>query len=415
MEREQSLFQWERVKRFNLPVWTVLVGVFVSRTSYFMAWPFLIVFLYQDYGASAIEVGGMLAASAFIGSSTGLYSGYLSDKFGRKWLMVAGCAIAFFAYCGIALATEMWHFHLLVLLTGLMHPMIDGPAKAVLGDSLPDLKDRELALNTRYFLLNIGGAAGPLIGVTLALANPQILFLVTGFAHVFYAFWIMFGIERKSHNADKDKASSVLPNFRQTLKVISQDKIFVLLLFANLLLMFVYAQLESSVPQVIVRSGIEDAAKLIAMLMVVNTATIVVFQFPLLKLMEKLPLFSRTRIGMVLIAMGQVGFIVSPNDSALGWAIACFIISIGEVITFPTINVQIDRLAPDHLRGSYFGATALYTLGFAIGPLLGGVMIEWLGSTWLFALCFVACLGMIWLYHVASHMEDTVEREVALQ
>jgi len=415
MEREQSLFQWERVKRFNLPVWTVLIGVLIARTSFFMAWPFLVVFLYQDYGASAIEVGGMLAASAFIGSSTGLYSGYLSDKFGRKWLMVAGCFIAFFAYCGIALATEMWHFHLLVLLTGLMHPMIDGPAKAVLGDSLADLKDRELALNTRYFLLNIGGAVGPLIGVTLALADPQSLFLVTGITHLVYAFWIMFGIERKSHKADKGKESSVLPNFRQTLKVISQDKIFVLLLFANLLLMFVYAQLESSVPQVIVRSGIEDAAKLIAMLMVVNTATIVIFQFPLLKLMEKLPLFSRTRIGMVLIAMGQVGFIVSPNDSALGWAIACFIISVGEVITFPTINVQIDRLAPDHLRGSYFGATALYTLGFAIGPLLGGVMIEWFGATWLFALCFVACLGMIWLYYVASNMEDTVEREVAMQ
>jgi MFS family permease len=107
----------------------------IARTSYFMAWPFLIVFLYQDYSASAIEVGGMLAASAFFGSITGLYSGYLSDKFGRKWLMATGCIIAFFAYTGIGLATELWHFYGLILLTGLMHPMIDGPAKAVIGDS----------------------------------------------------------------------------------------------------------------------------------------------------------------------------------------------------------------------------------------------------------------------------------------
>lgn len=414
MEQGQSLFQWQRVKRFNLPVWTVLIGVLIARTSYFMAWPFLVVFLYQDYGASALEVGGMLAASAFIGSTTGLYSGYLSDKFGRKWLMVIGCVIAFFAYSGIALASEIWHFYVLILFTGLMHPLIDGPAKAVIGDSLADLKDRELALNARYFLLNIGGAVGPLVGVTLALADPQSLFLITGFTHLIYALWILFGIERKQHAVSKEPAqSSVLPNFRQTLKVISQDTIFVLLLFANLLLMFVYAQLESSVPQVIVRSGIEDAAKLIAMLMVVNTVTIVVLQFPLLKVMEKLGLFTRTRIGMVLIAAGQIGFIISPNDSALGWAIACFIISIGEVITFPTINVQIDRLAPAHLRGSYFGATALYTLGFAIGPLVGGAMIEWFGASWLFALCFVACISMMWLYHIAANIKDTVEREVA--
>ena len=109
MDKEQSLFQWERVKRFNFSVWTVLIGVLIARTSYFMAWPFLIVFLYQDYGTSAIEVGSMLAASALIGSVAGLYSGYLSDKFGRKWLMSAGCIIAFFAYNGIALALSLIH------------------------------------------------------------------------------------------------------------------------------------------------------------------------------------------------------------------------------------------------------------------------------------------------------------------
>ena len=137
-----------------------------------------------------------------------------------------------------------------------MHPLIDGPAKAVLGDSLDDLKDRELALNTRYFLLNIGGAIGPLIGVTLALSDPQSLFMVTGFTHLAYCFWILFGIERKGKFKQPDR--SQLPNFRQTLKVISKDRIFVLLMLANLMLMFVYAQLESSVPQVIVRSGIEE-------------------------------------------------------------------------------------------------------------------------------------------------------------
>ena len=294
-----------------------------------------------------------------------------------------------------------------------MHPLIDGPAKAVLGDCLDDIKDRELALNTRYFLLNIGGAIGPLVGVTLALSNPQNLFMITGFTHLAYSFWILFGIERKGKYQQPDR--SQLPHFRQTLKVISQDRIFVLLMLANLMLMFVYAQLESSVPQVIVRSGIEDSATLIAMLLFINTATIVLFQFPLLKLMEKFPLFTRTRIGMILIAMGQLAFILSPKDAVIGWAIASFIISLGEVITFPTINVQIDRLAPAHLRGSYFGATALYTLGFAIGPLLGGVMIEWLGSNWLFGFCFVVCILMIWLYWYAEHVDDPMEREPATQ
>lgn len=120
MAKEESLFRLERVKRFNFSVWTVLTGTLIARTSFFMAWPFLIVFLYQDYGASPIEVGGMLATSAVVGAITGLYSGYLSDKFGRKWVMVLGSVMATFAYSGIGVADQIWQFYVLIVLTGLM-------------------------------------------------------------------------------------------------------------------------------------------------------------------------------------------------------------------------------------------------------------------------------------------------------
>ena len=409
MDRSESLFQKQRIKRFNFSVWTVLTGTLLARTSYFMAWPFLIVFLYEDYGASAIEVGTMLAVSAGVGAGTGLYSGYLSDKLGRKWVMVLGSWIASISYTGIALASEVWQFYVLIMMTGLMRPMIEAPAKAVIGDNLKDSKDRELALNIRYFLLNLGGALGPLIGITLALSQPQNLFFVAGGTYVAYGFWLLLGIERKGTFTKPDP--SQLPNFAATLNVIRKDNIFVKLMVANFIMMFVYAQAESSIPQVIVRSSVADAAQLIAGLVLVNTLTIIVFQFPMLKWLEHVPLFVRTRIGMILMAIAQIGFLFTPNDWPLGWGIACFILSLGEVIAFPTLNVQIDRMAPPHLRGSYFGAAALYSLGFAIAPLLGGVVIEMLSAYWLFVLCFILCLVMIWLYWLAEHTEDNVERE----
>ncbi len=33
-EGSESLFQWERVGRFNFPVWTVLIGTLFARTSF---------------------------------------------------------------------------------------------------------------------------------------------------------------------------------------------------------------------------------------------------------------------------------------------------------------------------------------------------------------------------------------------
>ncbi|EKO3391898.1 MFS transporter [Vibrio fluvialis] len=413
MEKQESLFEWQRIQRFNFSVWTVLAGTLFARTSFFMAWPFLIVFLYQDYGATAVEVGTMLASSAVVGAVTGLYSGYLSDKFGRKWVMVAGALAASVAYTGIGMANQIWHFYVLIILAGLMRPMIEAPAKAVLGDNLSNLKDRELAMNIRYFLLNLGGAIGPLIGITLGLAHPQVLFIATGITYLIYALWLLMAIERKGHHVKPD--TSLLPNFARTLRVISKDSIFVKMMIANFIMMFVYAQMESSIPQVIVRSSVSDAAQLVASLVLVNTLTIIIFQFPTLKWLEHVPLFVRTRIGMVLMMLAQVGFLFTPTDWPYGWYIAGFILSMGEVIAFPTLNVQIDRMAPAHLRGSYFGAAALYSLGFAIAPLVGGVVIESLNPSWLFGVCIVLCLGMIWLYWLAEHKEDPVQREVAAQ
>ncbi|WP_087022194.1 MDR family MFS transporter [Thaumasiovibrio subtropicus] len=412
MANQDSLFQWQRIQRFNFPIWTILTGVLLARTSYFMAWPFLIIFLYQDYGASATQVGAMLAASALVGAVAGLYSGYLSDKFGRKWVMVLGSWIAAASYTGIALADQIWQFYILLMFTGLMRPMIEAPSKAVIGDNLADLKDRELALNIRYFLLNIGGAFGPLIGVTLALSEPQNLFFITGATYVVYSVWLLIGIERTAKPDKPD--SSQLPHFFATLRVISKDKIFVLLMMANFLMMFVYAQLDSSIPQIIVRSNQETAGQIIPTLVLVNTLTIILFQFPMLKWLENVPLFARTRLGMVLMAISQIGFMLSPTDSLIGLGIACFILSLGEVVAFPTLNVQIDRLAPAHLRGSYFGATALYSLGFAVSPLVGGMIIESLSAFWLFAVCLLFCAMMFWLYWRAEHTEDLVQRSSPL-
>ena len=37
MEKQESLFEWQRIQRFNFSVWTVLAGTLFARTSFFMA------------------------------------------------------------------------------------------------------------------------------------------------------------------------------------------------------------------------------------------------------------------------------------------------------------------------------------------------------------------------------------------
>ncbi|MUK49333.1 MDR family MFS transporter [Aliivibrio fischeri] len=402
IEQIDSVLQWSRLSRFNHMIWTVLTGTLLARTTYFMAWPFLIVILYQDFKASAVTVGAILAGSAVVGSFTGLYSGWLSDKFGRKWVMIWGCIIAAFSYAGIGIATSIFQLFILVGMCGLMRPMIEAPAKAVIGDNLDDEKDRELALNVRYFLINVGGAIGPLIGITLGLTHPKVLFLITGVTYLAFGLFLFISFAKSNSEILLSKATSDVTSFLSTVRIISKDRLFIKLLAANVIMMFVYGQYESSIPQVIVRTDIVDAAKFVSGLVLVNTLTIVVLQFPMLKLLENIPLFVRTRIGMALMALAQLAFLLVPVDFPAGWLMVCFILSVGEVIAFPTLNVQIDQLAPKHLRGSYFGAAAIYGLGFALAPLVGGLLIQLGGATPLFIACFVLSLLMIGLYKWAE-------------
>ncbi|MFC3023496.1 MDR family MFS transporter [Vibrio zhugei] len=406
----ERLFNRARFRRFTPSIWTVLIGTLLVRTTYFMAWPFLIVFLYRDYQASAVTIGGMLAFSAVVGCTAGFYIGYLSDLFGRRTIMLIGAALASVAYGGIGLAEHIWVFYLLIALAGLTRPMLEEVAKSVISDQLNDKKDRELALNLRYFTINLGGTLGPLIGITLGLSQPQSLFLLTGVSYILYGCALLRVLDKRKAQTHHDEAQ--LPHFGAALTVIGKDRLFMILLLANLLLMFVYAQVESSLPQVIVRSGLDGAAEIVSSLVLVNTITCIVFQFPLLRLLEPLSLFMRAKIGIVLFLISQIGFVFTTQNWPQGWYLCSFLLSVGEVIVFPTLGVQLDRLAPAHLRGSYYGAMGLSGFGFAIAPLLGGIMIDMGGPTWLYSLCVVLCVLVVGLYHRAQRHDDSVMQPV---
>ena len=66
--------------------------------------------------------------------------------------------------------------------------------------------------------------------------------------------------------------------------------------------------------------------------------------------------------------------------------------SIRDVILFPLLNVLVDQMAPEHLKGSYFGAASMSGLGIAIGALLvlqgkihSGLLFANMDADWLMA------------------------------
>ena len=74
------------------------------------------------------------------------------------------------------------------------------------------------------------------------------------------------------------------------------------MILANILIMFVYAHINTSLFQYLARSDIKDLVTLISTIVIINSSIIVCFQFVLLKLMENITIQSRINLGILLLA-----------------------------------------------------------------------------------------------------------------
>jgi MFS family permease len=97
------------------------------------------------------------------------------------------------------------------------------------------------------------------------------------------------------------------------------------------------------------------------------------------------------------LAFTMYGFI--PLDAPVyWWYLATVVLSLGEVILFPTFSLLIDRIAPENMRGTYFGASGLVALGVSLSPFIGGIVLQYAGGPALF-FSVVGVLGLAaWLY-----------------
>lgn len=81
------------IHRFPGPVWIVLLGTLLTRASFFMVWPFMAVILHNKFNMPLTQIGAILSLTALTGAIFSLYVGYLTDKIGRKGVIVIACEI----------------------------------------------------------------------------------------------------------------------------------------------------------------------------------------------------------------------------------------------------------------------------------------------------------------------------------
>jgi len=119
----------------------------------------------------------------------------------------------------------------------------------------------------------------------------------------------------------------------------------------------------------------------IGMLFAINGIMVVAAQYPVTRLTDRYRLTLTMGLGVMLYALGFG--LVAFSHSFLMLGICIFIVTLGELTYMPPQTTLTANLSTEENRGRYQGISGLTsTLGFAVGPLLGGMLLDHLPGTY---------------------------------
>ncbi len=374
-----------------------MVGIqLITAFGFSISLPYLSLYLHRQRGLSMTAVGGIMMASALAAAAFRLLGGELSDRFGRRPVLLFSLGLRVGLFGGmaglLAFSGPIWAIaldYILVRLTGaLAMPAIS----AMVADLVP--ADRR---NEGYGILragtNLGWGAGPAVGGYLAAVHPyHVLFAFTTLASLLsLALALAFARESQCQREEGVGIRALLETFT--------DRHFIPFVGLSLPVLVVGGQLVSTLSVFVVdRLGYPEAA--FGGMLTLNGFLVAVLQYPLAVLLQRWPRLVGLVAGSLLYGFGYVLF---GWLHAYGWLLGIMVvITLGEMLFAPTSSAVVADLAPPARRGRYMGAFGLAeSFGWSAGPFLGGILLDLFPedprSMWgiISSLSLVAAVGFI--------------------
>ena len=369
--------------------------------------PYLVIYLSGSFSLSVADIGLVIGSTLIIGSLLSLYGGFLVDKMSGYRLILGFSGVFTVGFLGTYLARDLWLFYSCLVLINLAYAVIDIAVKSGFGSLLP-ITDRSEVFSIKYTLSNIGYAVGPFLGAGMAKLDISLPFLFSaGLGAGFFFIYFVWG--NRNLNAT-DEAQKPVP-FLAVGKLLLQDYRLVCFTLGGLLSAVVFGQFTAYLSQyLVVTTTPESTYQIISTVVATNALMVISLQYSIGRKISHRHLNLWLAAGLSMFMMGLMGFALST--SILLWVISIAIFTVGEIIVFPAEYMFIDKIAPDNLRGMYYGAQNLSNLGAALGPVICGVVLATQPPHYIFYMLalFIVAGGMFYFLG-ASNLGATTDMD----
>ncbi len=391
--------------------WVIMCALFVDHLGGALIFPFLALFISAKFGVGMWEIGQLFAIVATATMAGSMMGGALTDKLGRKNVMIFGLVISAFSMLSLGLVSDLSAVYIIGLIVGLF-ANVGGPARdAMIADLLPENK-RADGFGLDRVLMNLTVTIGPALGGVVAVTYGYLwLFIIDAITSTTTAIAVFLIIPETKPTISGKPKESIVQSLTGYLKV-ATDKIFIAFVLVSILVIAVYVQMNTSLGLYLRDAhGISDQG--FGYILTLNAAMVVALQFWITRRIKNMPPMIVMTLGTLFVGAGFLMYgLVSTYFLFL---VAMAIITVGEMLFAPVSQALVAHLAPEHMRGRYmamFGFAWTIPTGFA--PLAAGYITSNIGSQWVWYICGLVSIAAI-VGYLTLHVRMKTELQISVQ
>jgi len=380
--------------------WVIVGTLFIDAIGSTLLFPFFALYITQKFGVGMTQAGVLLGMSSLFGLIGSIVGGALTDKFGRRRLILFGLTFSALSSLLFGLASDVKILYFLVVIVGLLSRVSVPAHDAMLADILPESKRQE-GFGIMRVVFNYAWIFGTALGGLIAARSFLALFVIdavlsTVVAVILYRY--LPETKPASHiEAKKDES------FLKTVagyRIVLRDLAFIGFILTGMVVLIVYQQQYSSLP-VYLRDVHNINTRSYGLMLSITGLEVVLFQFWISRKIRTYSPFLMMMLSALFltIGFGMIGFV---HGLPL-FLLAVIIITMGEMLFFPTSQVLAANFAPEDMRGRYMAVFGLvWAIPATVGPGAAGLILDNYNPDLLWyiggVLCTVAALGFYALH-----------------
>lgn len=387
------------IAEFPKTFWVVVITSFIDGVGGTLLFPFFALYITERFDVGMARAGVLLGLSSLFGLVGSMLGGALTDRFGRRRLILFGLVFSAFSSLGFGLVSDLSLLYPVIAVVGLLSSVAHPAHNAMVADLLPEEKRQE-GFGILRVVGNLAWIIGPSIGGFVAARSFFALFVIDAVVSCVVAA-IVFRLipETRPSHLEAAHGQSLVETFRGYAAV-SRDRAFMAFLAASILMLIVYQQMYNSL-SVYLRDSHGINPRGYGLLLTSSAVTVVLLQFWVSRRIKIRPPFLMMVAGALfyMVGFGMFGVVATYPLFLL----AIIIVTVGEMIVVPTSQALAAHFAPEEMRGRYMAAFGLsWTIPATLGPGAAGYILDhfdpnllWLGGG---VLCLASALSFLALH-----------------